>query len=218
MTTKESKAKGFTLMELLIVIAILAILSVALVLILDPTETLRKGRDSQRMSDLATMKTAIGLYMTTVTTPVLDGQASPNSNALCVGGAGNDSIFYSQAGITAGTVASGTLTVVSRSGTTADNSATSWLPIDFTKISGGSPISNLPVDPVNTVTAGAPVNSDLVYRYACASNLTFELNARLESDTFTVDDNKAASDGGNNSVLFEVGSSLTILPDQNEAF
>ncbi|MDF1498121.1 MAG: type II secretion system protein [Patescibacteria group bacterium] len=213
MITNEKKAKGFTLLELLIVIAILAILSVALVLILNPAETLRKGRDSQRMSDLATLKTAIGLYMTTVTTPILDNSA----NTLCVGGIGNDSIFYSQAGITAATVATGALTVVSSASTGIDS--TGWLPIDFRDISGGSPISNLPLDPVNTVALpSAPANTDLVYRYACNSDLTFELNAKLESTTFTVDDNKALNDGGNNSTLFEVGSNLTILPDQTQIF
>ncbi|MBW6441168.1 type II secretion system GspH family protein [Patescibacteria group bacterium] len=208
MTIKENKAKGFTLLELLIVIAILAILSVALVLMLNPAETLKKGRDSQRMSDLATMKTAIGLYLTTVTTPDLTNEATDNDR--CVNG-GTPSIFYSNDTVTA-TIAG--FTAVSTAGTSVDGGATSWLPVDFTQISGGSPISNLPLDPVNTVALpAAPANTDLVYRYACdKDNLTFEINATLESDAFTSVDNKHVNDGGNNNNLFEVGSSLTILP------
>ncbi len=77
---KKNKSSGFTLLELLIVIAILAILSVALVLVLNPAETLKKARDSQRISDLSTIKTAIGLYMTTVSPTYLGGAAL---NTMC---------------------------------------------------------------------------------------------------------------------------------------
>ena len=51
----KKPAKGFTLLELLIVIAIIAVLSVILVLVLNPAETLKKSRDTQRMSDLSTL-------------------------------------------------------------------------------------------------------------------------------------------------------------------
>jgi prepilin-type N-terminal cleavage/methylation domain-containing protein len=205
MTTKESKAKGFTLMELLIVIAILAILSVALVLMLNPAETLRKGRDSQRMSDLATMKTAIGLYMTTVSTPILDG----GTNTLCVGGSGSATIFYSGA-VTAGSVVAATNFIAGNTSGTGI-AGNGWLPVDFTKISGGSPISNLPIDPLNTVvTAGAPTSGDKMYRYSCKSDATFEINTVLESDELK---GNMGTDGGNNLDYYEVGSSLTILPN-----
>ena len=71
MNIKEKRDAGFTLLELLIVISIVAILSVALVVILDPAETLRKSRDAQRISDMNSMKTALGLYLTSTTTPYL---------------------------------------------------------------------------------------------------------------------------------------------------
>jgi len=208
MIIKQNKAKGFTLLELLIVIAILAILSVALVLILNPTETLRQGRDSQRISDLSTMKTALGLYMTTVKKPILDGQASPNSNTLCIGGTGDDTIFYS-GGVTAAQTVEGTFTTGSTTGSTVDG--TGWLPVDFSEISGGSPISNIPIDPINEVaTATAPTSSDYVYRYACnTTNTSFEINAVLESDEFTP---KMTSDGGDNVAFYEVGTNLNTLP------
>ena len=50
----HKRDKGFTLLELLIVIGILGVLSVALVFVLNPAESLKKARDSQRMSDLTT--------------------------------------------------------------------------------------------------------------------------------------------------------------------
>ena len=210
MIKKENRTKGFTLLELLIVISILAILSVALVLILNPAETLKKSRDSQRMSDLSTMKMALGLYLTTVTTPDLTTDTTDNDR--CANG-GDPSIFYSDTVTAVGAV---DFAAGANTGTTVDGAG--WLPVDFRNISGGSPISNLPIDPVNTVANPVvPTSTDLVYRYACnKDNLTFELNAKLESDAFTSDDNKAAKDGGNHATLFEVGSNLTILPATND--
>lgn len=207
MTIKENKVKGFTLLELLIVIAILAILSVALVLILNPAETLRKSRDSQRMSDLARMKTAIGLYMTTVTPANLTNDTTVNNR--CINGAGTDSVFYSIAGIT-DTGVNGAIVPVSSPGASVNGSG--WLPVDFTKISGGSPISNLPVDPSNTVSVPAAIaNADLVYRYVCdADDSTFEINAALESDELA---SNLTADGGDNANLYEVGTKLSILGD-----
>ncbi len=51
--------EGFTLIELLVVIAIIAILSVVVVLTINPAEMLRQSRDSQRVSDLNTLRSAI---------------------------------------------------------------------------------------------------------------------------------------------------------------
>ena len=53
--------KGFTLVELLIVIAVLAILIAAVVIVLNPGEILAQARDSQRLNDLNTLKSALGL-------------------------------------------------------------------------------------------------------------------------------------------------------------
>ncbi len=59
---KKNKKGGFTLLELLIVIAILAILSVALVIVLNPAETLKKARDAQRRADVNTILNAVYQY------------------------------------------------------------------------------------------------------------------------------------------------------------
>ena len=61
----SEKTKGFTLLELLIVIGILAILAGVVVLVLNPAELLRQARDSQRISDLSTMRSAISGMATT---------------------------------------------------------------------------------------------------------------------------------------------------------
>ncbi|HEY4526144.1 MAG TPA: prepilin-type N-terminal cleavage/methylation domain-containing protein, partial [Candidatus Paceibacterota bacterium] len=46
---------SFTLIELLIVIAIVAILSTVVIITLNPAELLRQSRDSVRLSDLSLM-------------------------------------------------------------------------------------------------------------------------------------------------------------------
>ena len=63
--------KGFTLIELLVVIAIISILAVVVVLTLNPAELLRQSRDSQRVSDLGTLKSAISLYLVDAAYPNL---------------------------------------------------------------------------------------------------------------------------------------------------
>src|SRR3989344_8940547 len=117
--------KGFTLIELLIVIAILAILAVTVILVLNPVQILAQSRDVQRMSDIATVKSAVAAYLTTVSGPT-----------LCAGP-------YSTADVTCGF---GTCTVT----TSTAVSGSGWLAVDLTSTTGGSPIASLPIDPTNS--------------------------------------------------------------------
>jgi len=158
--------KGFTLIELLIVIGILAILATVVVLVLNPAELLRQARDSQRLSDLGSVKSAIGLYLTTVTTPTFD--AGPTCTAT---GCSSNCPFIS------GTCTETSSTLVNSTG---------WVKIDLTQTTGGSPLSALPLDPTN---AGS-------YFYAYKGNdtdKTFELDCRLESIKYR---DMMKSDGG----------------------
>jgi prepilin-type N-terminal cleavage/methylation domain-containing protein len=225
MNKKSTRNQGFTLLELLIVIAIIAILSVILVLVLDPAETLKKSRDSQRMSDLATLKTALGLYSTSVMTPIMSTQTTI-ANDGCKGttasdatwASATDKIYYSVSTATTITDAAldgGATYPVSKQVSAANlalTDGTGWLPVNLTTLPGGSPISNLPIDPVNTVTIAGVTNTDLAYRYACSEKtLKYEIAARLESNAYTSDDNKMTKDGGNNANYYEVGTDLTLL-------
>ena len=54
--------KGFTLVELLIVIAIIGILAVVLVVAVNPSAQLHKAHDAQRKSDLAQIQKALEQY------------------------------------------------------------------------------------------------------------------------------------------------------------
>lgn len=176
-----SQPKGFTLLELLIVIAILAVLATVAVLVINPVEYLRQARDSQRVGDLAAVKGAIDLYLTTATTPDLTVGVSGNA-ARCTAGMTNPF----------------TITPCTVSATRAVD-GTGWVLVNFGLLSGGSPLTTLPVDPTNNAT----------YYYAYAANEsanTYELNAKLESVKFGTDQDLDGKDGGSDVAWYEVGN------------
>lgn len=190
--------KGFTLLELLIVIGILAILAAVTVLVINPAQLLKRARDSQRMSDLATLQTAIGLYMTDVTPLNIT-----SSTAVC--------IFSLASGCGAPTTCS---TASCTNKQNVDGSG--WVPINFTAISGGSPLGNLPIDPSNSSSSGHANQLYYVYK---ASSLSYEINTNLESDYYTSGNtNKEDKDGGDATFLYEVGNTTTLLNATSDNF
>lgn len=237
MEVREKRDTGFTLLELLIVVSIIAILSVALVLVLNPAEALKKSRDAQRMSDLGTIKTALGLMLTSTSTPSLDGMFGVSTSGCTTGTGGavgtTPMIRYSAAGVTSITTPStagsdsayawlSNSVTAATTATAGDVGGTGWIPAVLSNLTGGSPISNYPIDPTNTVSTAA-VTTDLVYRYACQNasvsgkpGYVFEIDAQLESDAYTLPagsvGDKRVTDGGDNTNMYEVGTSLKLLP------
>jgi len=235
-TSEVSGQRGFTLLEVTMVVFILAIVSTLVILVINPAEILARTRDAQRISDIAALIAAIEVYQVEAPNPSLGGgtaMADPN----CLGDGGSPfnisaRIFYS--------VPESTINLNDRTDPAVGDDApedadwaapgselnlqaatnsdvglvdgSGWLPMDFTSVDIGSPISNLPLDPVNTVAlvAGA-TNTDFVYRYACdmSGPPEFEINAVLESNKIGV---KMAEDGGDNDNYYEAGKSLRLLP------
>ncbi len=184
---KNNLTKGFTLIELLVVIAIVAVLAVTVILTLNPAQLLRQARDSNRTQDLATLKSALSLYLADVASPSL------GSSSLCYAHTSS-----ALGNCTTGTrFAAGTITLASGLGI----DGTGWLPVNFTTISAGAPISALPIDPVNNATYFYAYRPD-------ATNGTFEVNADMESTKFAQSGSSdvESTDGGNVATLYEVGT------------
>jgi prepilin-type N-terminal cleavage/methylation domain-containing protein len=59
---RKAKSNGFTLVELLIVIAIISILVAIVVIAVDPVRIIQESRDSKNRSELNGVKSALQLY------------------------------------------------------------------------------------------------------------------------------------------------------------
>lgn len=192
--------KGFTLLELLIVMAILAILASILLVVVKPQQIFAKARDTQRKSDLRNLAQAIEVYMSETTTGANLTANFASANAGCLGNA-SSTIYYSTSGGVA-TAPTGFSTANLSSTNATDG--TGWLPINFKSVASLN-LNALPVDPSNTANNAT---QSLYYTYGCrSSNATYELDGRLE--VLTADE---ANDGGNNPQVYEVGTDKTILP------
>jgi len=170
--------KGFTLIELLVVIAIIAILAVVVVLTLNPAELLRQSRDSNRLSDLATLTSAINLYNTDQGGVLGYSLGLSSSTYLSITDPSATTTAGTNCGGLGGNIATNTVYFNCPASSTSRNvNATGWIPINFTKISAGTPIGSLPIDPTNTTS------SNLYYTYQTNGN-TFRIGALPESQKY----------------------------------
>jgi prepilin-type N-terminal cleavage/methylation domain-containing protein len=194
--------RGFTLIELLVVIAIIAILAVVVILTLNPAELLRQSRDADRVSDMATLKSAISLFETDVST----------SSAVALGTYGNlytnasatiiSSTYIGGSSTGAWGFATASVSVVIPSSSRAVN-GTGWIPINLTAISSGAPIGSLPVDPVN--------NTSYTYAYSPSSTV-FKFATKMESSKYGYGGSGdiVSGDGGMSTSTYEQGTKLSL--------
>jgi hypothetical protein len=158
------------------VIAIIAILAVVVVLTLNPAELLRQSRDANRVSDMATLTSALNLYLT--------DQSSVSSFSLGTVSSTGISIYDPNASSTCGSlglpslnVSSGQAWQCSASSSYRNVNNSGWIPVNFNAITAGAPIGSLPVDPTNQTSSG------LFYAYNTNGN-QFEVTANLESQKY----------------------------------
>jgi prepilin-type N-terminal cleavage/methylation domain-containing protein len=176
------RRSAFTLIELLVVIAIIAILAVVVVLTLNPAQMLAQSRDANRLSDLATMNSAVDLYNTDQSGSPTYSLGTPTTTYL--------SIYDPAATTTAGTncatmglsaTSTGWVDQCPASSTYRNVNGLGWIPVNFSKISGGTPFGSLPIDPTN--------NTSSLFYYTYAMNgSTYELTVPLESQKYLKQD------------------------------
>ena len=159
---------AFTLIELLVVIAIIAILAVVVVVTLNPAELLRQARDANRLSDLATLNSALSLYATD----------QSGSQTFSLGNASSVYLSLPDASSTCTNLglptSSGSFTYACSSSTSSKSITNGWIPVNLSLISSGSPLGALPIDPTNQSSSG------LYYTYY-TNGTQFEVTALFES-------------------------------------
>jgi len=204
----QNKKVGFTLIELIVVLAIIGVLVGILVAVIKPQQIFARLRDTQRQSDLNRLANAIQTYIAEFaqnpSAIVLTADLPAGGISGCLQGS-TPTIYYSaNTQPTTMNIPSpsgvGTFTREKASTSTAVD-GTGWLPVRFASATTLN-LTALPIDPRNSDIAGS-----FYYTYACTRDLNFELNANLEvmRDTET-------NDGGDSTVLYEVGPQKNILP------
>jgi len=190
---------GFTLIELLIALAIVAILSVVVITAINPNQLLKQSRDSGRISDLATLNKALSLYSVAV------GDSLGTASTVYVS-IPDSSVSCANLGLPA--LPSGWSYHCAPQASYRKVDGTGWLPLNFSQISFGSPLSILPADPTNTTSTG------LYYTYTAGSGNRYEIAATLESAKYKLGGgaDKVSTDAGSYPDLYETGTKLTLLP------
>ncbi len=187
---------GFTLLEIIIVIAIVGVVSITAVILIRPAEQLKNARDARRASELGAMNSALVLY-----------EENSGLNSM-----GSSSVLYVSLPDPAATSSVGTFCETmglpplppgwtyhcAASSTYRLANGAGWIPVNFQN--SVSPFGALPVDPVNTTSSS-------YYTYAVGTD--FELTGRFESAKNLPREYK---DGGADPVLYEVGADLSVSP------
>ena len=137
--------KSFTLVELMIVIAILAILSAIVIFTLNPSRLFDNFRDTRRVSDIQSINKAIVFMESWNTSAINYGTNTtlyislPDSSTTC-------------SSYTLPTLPSGYIYNCKPTSTYKNSDGTGWIPIDFTVSNSNRYLSTLPIDPVNNTT------------------------------------------------------------------
>jgi len=191
----QGNIKSFTLVELLIVIAILAVLAAAVVIVLNPAELLAQARDTQRVSDIKNTKSAIDLFIV-------------DNPTISMGDA--QTIYLSLPDVAAPlctnnlaslpTLPAGWSYRCATAANLKNIDGTGWLPLDFTQVKGGSPMPYIPIDPDNNVASGR------YYTYVPGGS--YELTALLEAKKHDA----AINDGGSLPGVYQAGSHIDLTP------
>jgi prepilin-type N-terminal cleavage/methylation domain-containing protein len=190
--------KSFTLIELLIVIAILALLMSIIIITLNPSELLKQTRDTKRISNLKSINNALSIFQATKPTTSM-GTASivyisiPDSSSTCTN-------------LSLPTLPTGYTYQCSTTANYKKTDGTGWIPVNFDSLDIGSPLSSLPIDPTNTTS------TNLFYTYTTGAS--WELNAILESSAnkLSGDNDKTSLDGGDSYSTYEIGTDLSLSP------
>lgn len=201
--------KGFTLIEILIVLSLILIIFSTTSQIFKPLDYLKKSRDIKRISDLKSLEIAINTYLLSTSSPNL----GPSNKAV---DEINPTIFISvpfeKEDIRNQTLIWNSKTYYFSQSSSTDylkNNGLGWIPINLTNMIY-QPLFSYPVDPINSY------NNKFFYSYIFKkSDSTFEINANLEYQNYKFNgiEDKTSSDTGDNLYILEAGNNKTLMPN-----
>jgi len=190
-------SQSFTLIEMLITIAIIAVLMTVTVVAINPNEMTKKARDIQRLTDMSNLQMIMELARS-------EGMLN---SSYCDG-----TKIYASLPSETPLSDSNLPTGVSWAQVSKDNirnaDGTGWLPFNFKNLVGLQ-VTVLPVDPKNSL------NDSLYYTFYCNPQRQYIFTAYPESKTFGPKggkDSKTIADGGPDPYVYEVGNNLFISP------
>lgn len=198
------QTKGFTLIELIIVIALIALLATTVILVINPVKIFKEARDSQRVADLGQMNSAMSIFLASAnptSTTYLSDAGVPNAAQTCSTLCWSHS---SAAGTNCGARYAGKTTTASTSSVVT---GAGWIPVNLTVNGASAAISAWPIDPKGNG------NDTNFYAYVCNDGAkTWEFSAKMESDRYKNGgpDDVESIDGGN-ATFFEVGTGINSL-------
>lgn len=202
--------KGFTLIEILIIITIIAVLATLTIYFLNPFEISKRNRDLQRLKDLESLASAINTYLLSSNNPDLDGpfydETGIDEDNPSIYLSVPKDIIFPLATIT--DAYNNILKIVQNSSSTNlyNNNGEGWLPINFNE--GNVVLPSLPVDPLNIIDNSNP-NKNYYYSYVFNRGTNeFEINAKFESSSFK---KKSENDNGSDKEIFEVGNNKCLI-------
>lgn len=199
----KKNIKGFMIVEILIVIAILSILSIAVFWFLQPDQFFKESRDTVRISDVKTVNKAINLGSSTSDVYLGD----PNVVYISIPDDGPSPDRDKCADIAGLPDISPKVYSCKPTSTFRQVNGDGWIPVRFSDFDIKPPLVKLPVDPVNIASSGA------YYTYVAVQG-KWAITSSVESTAFSSGGSKdvVSTDGGTMSSRYEAGTDLQLTP------
>jgi len=200
--------RSFTLIELLIVIAIVAVLSTVVLITLNPAELLKQARDSNRLSEISALNSTFNILSADIPSPYFGDERTiyvsiPDAASSDINHRDNCPGIRTQLPQLPDVPTPNDWKYdCSPPASFRKVNGTGWIPVDFTVISSGAPFSALPVDPTNDIASGK------YYTYVASANGKWVLTSLLESTKYL--STNAVGDAGTDDARLEMGNDFSL--------
>lgn len=206
---RKKFAQGFTLIELMVVLAMILVLISITSQIFNPSAYLKKTRDNKRIADLKAIDIALKTYLTVTSSPNLgptNKGADEASSTIFI------SVPFDKEDVRNQTLVWNSKTFYFSQASSTEffkNDGNGWLPVNLSSLSY-QPLFAYPYDPINSYQL------KLFYSYVFKrANSTFEVNTNLEYEGYKYNGNedKTSTDAGDNPNILEIGTDKTLMPN-----